>query len=360
MPCRVLNPAGEGRRKRKLFAGVLPKPRIPIPTRKALPSPLPHSALWKPATDIPLRSPTLRVAARARDGNLPAVEDFLVILNPAARSEKAAALARDVRRTCAGAELRYTTAPGEARQIAAHARSAGYRAIVAAGGDGTINEVVNGLEGSGIPLGVLPLGTMNVFAIEMGLPAGDWRKCWDIIRAGRTRHIDLPSANGHRFVQLAGVGFDAQIVEQTSGEFKRNWGPLSYVINAAHIAGRHPPRLVAEADGTVHEGSFVMIGNGRFYGGPFRLFNDAAPDDGKLDMLLFQNLGYLDIVRYLQAILFGLHPKLPDVVYAQAHTITVTSSEPVPVETDGDVIGRVPVTFTLAPRGLPVIVPEGE
>ena len=118
----------------------------------------------------------------------------------------------------------------------------GFEQIVAAGGDGTIHEVVNGIAGSEAALGLMPMGTMNVFANELGLPANDLGRCWEIIRAEHTRLIDLPTANGKHFVQLAGVGLDAQVVKETSLTFKRNFGPLSYLISAAQIAGRRPPR----------------------------------------------------------------------------------------------------------------------
>ena len=106
----------------------------------------------------------------------------------------------------------------------------GFERIVAAGGDGTINEVVNGIAGSDAALGLLPMGTMNVFATELGLPSYDLNRCWEIIKAEHTRLIDLPSANGKHFVQLAGVGLDAQVVKETSLALKRNFGPLSYLF----------------------------------------------------------------------------------------------------------------------------------
>jgi len=284
----------------------------------------------------------------------------LVILNPAARSSRAASLAREVQTVCEDATVRITTKPGEAHALAKRAAHEGYEVVVAAGGDGTVNEVVNGMADTGTTLGVLPLGTMNVFALELGIPTNDLARCWKIIREGRTREIDLPKANDHRFVQLGGVGLDAQTLTETTGEFKRNWGPLSYVINAAQIAGRETPRLFAE---TIHgqiDGSFVLVGNGRLYGGPFKLFNDAKLDDGKLDLIVFQNLGYLDIVRYLQAILFGQHPELPDVHYVQSPWVEVHSDQEVPVEVDGDVIGNLPVRFTLDPLALRVLVPPSD
>jgi diacylglycerol kinase (ATP) len=284
----------------------------------------------------------------------------VVILNPAARGEKARRLCEKIAGLSDTALLRITTAPGEARQLAREAVEEGCRTIVAAGGDGTINEVVNGIAGAPeVHLGVLPIGTMNVFATELGIPdATNLPACWEIITAGNLRVVDLPSANGHCFVQLGGIGLDAQVVQETSWEFKKNWGPLSYLISATQIASRPPPRLALEsADIGTIDGSFVLVGNGRLYGGPFVLFNDAKVDDGKLDVLVFKNLGYLDIVRYLHAIIMGFHPDLHDVEYFQTSSLTVSSAEAIPVEVDGEVIGTVPITFSVAPRALCVFAP---
>src|SRR5207302_9508312 len=102
----------------------------------------------------------------------------------------------------------------------------------------------------------------------------------------------------------------------------------------------------------------VLVGNGRYYGGPFVIFKEARIDDGKFDVLVFKNLGYLDIVRYLQAIIFGTHTKLSDVEYFQTRKVSIRSDEHVPVEVDREVIGELPVTFRVAPRKLKVFAPR--
>ncbi len=257
------------------------------------------------------------------------------------------------------AEVRHTTRHGEAREWA-EAAAGDYDAVVAAGGDGTINDVVNGIARSGTPLGILPIGTMNVFASELGLPVRDLRKCWRIITAGATRSIDLARANKRFFVQMGGVGLDAQIVEETPWAMRKNLGPLSYLVSGAQIASRPPPRLRVLADGAEHEGSFVLIGNGRFYGGPVPIFSNAIIDDGLLDVLIFKNLGYLDIVRYLNGIVFGKHTTMRDVAYFQTKRATVQCDDRVPVEVDGEVVGAAPVTFRISRRKLRVLAPSPE
>ena len=284
---------------------------------------------------------------------------ILVIINPSARSERARALCRKIEHLSPRAYVRLTNAPGEARALAKQAAAEGCERIVAAGGDGTINEVVNGIAGTEAALGLLPLGTMNVFATELGLPVGNLRKCWEVIEHGQVKPVDLPRANDRYFVQMAGIGFDAQIVAATSFDFKKTLGPLSYIISATQIASKKPPKLTVRGGGGTREGSFVLVGNGRYYGGPFVLFQQARIDDGMLDVLIFKNLGYLDIVRYFQAIMLGNHTALSDVEYFQTAQVRVTSVDAAPVEVDGDVIGNLPVTFKVLPKALRVIVPGG-
>lgn len=260
---------------------------------------------------------------------------------------------------CGDAELCATVRAGDAEQLARDAVAGGFEQVVAAGGDGTIHEVVNGLAGSDVALGLMPMGTMNVFANELGLPANDLARCWEIIRAEQTRLIDLPRANEKHFVQLAGVGLDAQVVKETSLKLKRNFGPLSYLISAAQIASRRPPRLLIESDDALtEEGSFVLIGNGRLYGGRLPFFKHAANDDGLLDVIVFKQIGYLDLLKYLQNVVFTSDITTREVEYFQTRALRVSSHDEVPLELDGELAGSCPVEFRLEPRQLRVLAPH--
>lgn len=281
-----------------------------------------------------------------------------VILNPAARGQRARRLQDRVEAITRGATLLFTARAGEAEALARTAVAEGFRNIVAAGGDGTVNEVVNGIAGTGATLGLLPLGTMNVYAAELGLPANNLEACWKIITSGETRHVDLPRANEKHFVQLAGVGFDAQAIKETSRALKRSFGPLSYVVSAAQIAARQPPLLRIESEHAVtEEGSFVLVGNGRLYGGPFPFFKQALIDDGLFDVLIFKRLNYLEIIRYMQDVLFSSQITSREVEYFQTTALRVTSEGSVPVEIDGELIGNCPVEFSIRAGGLHVFAP---
>jgi diacylglycerol kinase (ATP) len=286
------------------------------------------------------------------------VQDTFVILNPAARSERARRWRAHVEQLARGAVLCATSCVGEAQSLARRAALEGYGKIVAAGGDGTINEVVNGLAGTDAALGLLPMGTVNVFATELQLPAAKLKECWKIICAGHTRSIDLPNANGKHFVQLAGIGLDAQAVKETSTKLKRSFGPLSYLISAAQIASRPPPHLLIQSENAgTREGSFVLIGNGRLYGGPFPFFKRAAIDDGLLDVLVFKRVSYFDIIRYLQGVIFSSSINIAEVEYFQTARLRVSSPQEVPVEVDGELIGVCPVEFRMGERSLRVLAP---
>ncbi|HEY5744162.1 MAG TPA: diacylglycerol kinase family protein [Terrimicrobiaceae bacterium] len=289
-------------------------------------------------------------------------QKILVILNPVARSERANSLREKIASLSHQIKLRNTSSPGDARALAARAVTQGYETIVAAGGDGTINEVVNGIAGAGahVRFGILPIGTMNVFASELGIPQNNLVKAWRVIEEGFCRLVDLPRANEEYFVQLAGAGLDAEVVRQTTPDFKKVLGPMSYLLTLAQVAARQPPKIRIEpVDGIPREGSFALVGNGRFYGGPFVLFKDARLDDGLLDVLVFKNQSHWDLIRYFQAIIFGSHPALPDVEYFQSRGLRLTSPEPVPVEIDGELTGTLPYEFGFSVGKLRVLVPQG-
>ena len=285
--------------------------------------------------------------------------DIAVILNPTAGNlETVRDCQERVESIARGCRLRITSHAGEAEALARRAVEEGFGRIVAAGGDGTVNHVANGIAGSNTALGILPMGTVNVFAMELGLPWNDLELCWSIVEAGDMRLVDLPSANGKCFVQLAGIGLDAQVVQETSLAFKRSLGPLSYLISAAHIAARQPPKLFIQSeDASVREGSFVLVGNGRLYGGPFPFFKHAVIDDGLLDVVVFKRLGYLEIIKYLHDVVFSSDIRVPEIEYFQTRHLHVSSEQDVPLELDGELAGNCPVDFQMHEKALPVLSP---
>ena len=286
------------------------------------------------------------------------MKKVLVILNPAAKSDRARALKEKIKALSARIVVRMTSAPGDARVMARKALDEGFETIVAAGGDGTVNEIAGGVAGSAVRFGILPVGTMNVFASELGIPQNNLAAAWKVIEDGCLRELDLPMANSSPFVQLAGIGLDAEVVRLTTPESKKSLGPVSYLLTLAQVAAVSPPTVVLDpVDSRRRKGSFVLIGNGRLYGGPFVLFKNARPDDGLLDVLVFKNQSHWDVVRYFQAIAFGSHADLPDVEYFQTRSMNIHSSASVPVELDGELADVLPCTFGFFPKKFFVTAP---
>ena len=282
-----------------------------------------------------------------------------IIFNPAARGEKARSLEEKVRSLTGPDTPLFTSRPGETVALARQLAQEGHSTIVAAGGDGTINEVVNGIAGLDVSLGILPTGTMNILACELGLPTTQLEQCWEIIQRGFTRSIDLAMANDQYFVQLAGIGLDALVVRETDLNMRKTIGPISYIFAAAQIIGRPAPRLeICFNERETMGGCFVLVGNGRFYGGPLSFFPKAKNDDGLLDVLVFKHQGYLDIIRYLQGVLIGNHADFADIEYRQIHSLRVISDRRIPVEIDGEVSFHTPVQFRVGPSKLRVHVPN--
>lgn len=287
-----------------------------------------------------------------------------IIINPAANSTKASAQMERIRNLQPTPEIHVTEGIGSAREIAARLAAEGHPIVVAAGGDGTVNEVVNGLTSHhlSVPdpakhttLGILPVGTMNVMAYEMGLPGRNLEACWDIIHTGATREIDLWQANEQYFAQLAGVGFDAEIVQQTPWEMKRRFGPLSYVMTAARILGQEAPVLSVEIEGRPPLfGSVVLLGNGRHYGGPVPVFRDASNTDGLLDVLILHQRRPLEAFQFLAALVATGYQECNDIDYLQVKSLKVTSEQIVPYELDGELGQNTPVEIKLAPFKLKV------
>jgi diacylglycerol kinase (ATP) len=279
-----------------------------------------------------------------------------IIFNPSARGGKAISLYGELKELAGTAPIFGAAAADSIQELAAAVIKQGYDHIVVAGGDGTVNGVINGTGTADVLLSVLPLGTMNVFAYELGIRSSQLKKCWEMIQLGRPRAVDLVLANQNYFVQLAGVGLDAMTVQATDLQMRKTIGPVSYLLSAAKVIGRPAPTLHLQfEDHSERTGCFVLIGNGRFYGGPFSLFQDARNDDGLLDVLIFKHQSYLDIFRYLQGVLIGNHIGLSDIEYRQVPSVQVVSEEPVPLELDGDVAGSTPVQFQIAPKRLQVV-----
>jgi YegS/Rv2252/BmrU family lipid kinase len=292
-----------------------------------------------------------------------------VIFNPAARGNKARRFRRHLDEMAQQSVFKATTAPGDARRFAATAVADGFDVIVAAGGDGTVNEVLNGM--AEVPdgfnrarLGVLPLGTVNVFARELRIPM-KLERAWEMLRRGRDATIDLGRVDyledgrpaQRYFIQLAGAGLDARAVELVSWRLKKNAGPLAYVVAGFQaLAEKQRPICVSAGDKKI-EGELALFGNGKFYGGSFEFFPAAELTDGILDVCVFPRLTLGLLWRIVPTLL--LRRKLPprQVRRLRAPRMELTSDASIGFELDGEWVGHLPATFSVETRKLRVVVP---
>ena len=292
-----------------------------------------------------------------------------VIFNPAARGEKARHFRRHLEALGNQATLKLTAAAGDARRLAEEAVNEGFDIVVAAGGDGTLNEVLNGLgdapEGfERARLGLLPLGTVNVFARELGLPVR-LEAAWEAIQQGKETRIDLPcvdhEADGLRqrryFAQLAGAGLDARAIELVHWPLKKRIGPLAYVVAGLKALMGAQSKITVTGGGRSETGELVLIGNGRLYGGQYRIFPGADVRDGRLDVCVFPRVNWLTLARCGPALLLQGRPPASLVRAFQAESLTLNSPVTTPLEADGELLGRLPATFSVQRSRLRVIVP---
>jgi len=258
-------------------------------------------------------------------------------------------------------DVRVTWERGDARRFVSEAGQVDL--LIAAGGDGTLNEVVHGLmdlsKAERPTLGIVPLGTANDFANGCGIPR-EPKKALSLCMKGEAVPIDVGKANDRWFINAASSGFGAEITATTSPELKRLLGPAAYTVMGAVLAinlHHYQGRLALPGREITGSGLVAIVGNGRQTGGGIQVAPRACIDDGLLDVVVFKRIGYLDIIRYLQEVIFSSSISVPELEYFQTKRLRVSSKDEVPVEVDGELIGTCPVEFRVRERGLRVLAP---
>jgi diacylglycerol kinase (ATP) len=259
-------------------------------------------------------------------------------------------------------DLKPTTAPHDATEIASRAARNGSSEIIVAGGDGTINEVIQGLAGTKARLGIIPRGTANVLARELGLPL-DEQEAAEIAARGRSRRIHLGLAidetnNVSRyFALMAGIGLDASIVRNVRPRLKKRIGKGAFWISGlSHLASWSPHPFVLEIDGREYTATFAAIGKGPRYGGDLAITPEARLDEPEFEVCMIETSNRFRYLRLLsQAMRAGMPRDNPSVRFVK--TNKVLGRGDAPVQIDGELIGSLPMRFEIAPNSLEVIVP---
>lgn len=292
-----------------------------------------------------------------------------IIYNPAAKGQKAERFRRLLDTISAEATLKQTAAPRDARRLATQAIGEGFDTLIAAGGDGTLNEVLNGM--GDVPdgfsksrLGVLPLGTVNVFARELGIPLKP-EAAWPVLRRGNEKQIDLAvvdNGEGEQqertyFAQLAGAGLDSRAIELVDWPTKKKLGPLAYVIAGLKAMREEQSRIIVSDGAHTVSGQLALVGNGRLYGGSYRIFPTANFCDGKLDVCVFPVVNWPTLFSCGISIL--LRGRLPEtkVVRLRAASFSFIGKSSTRFEVDGELAGKLPARFSVQSLALRVLIP---
>ena len=289
---------------------------------------------------------------------------IILICNPAAKSMSEAKIERARRlleQKDYRVELLLTKQRGEAEQLAKDATKRAPSVIIAAGGDGTFNEVANGMAGSDIPMAILPLGTTNVLAKELGIPdtvEGALEVALNntpkSVSLGRIAIVRDSSPVSRYFILMAGIGFDGEAVFGINETFKKISGKGAYLYSGVKTLLRFAPdKLAVTVDGKTYPASSVIVGNASKYGGNFRVTPDARLIDPILHVCLFKGRKRIDTLRYIFGIVTGNHLKFADVEYLKARQIAIKGRAHIQI--DGDYFGITPAEISIVPNALRLI-----
>ncbi len=255
-------------------------------------------------------------------------------------------------------EVFTTRYPGHAARIVRRRRQ-GLDFVTVFGGDGTVREVVKGLGENPLPVGIIPFGTVNVLALELGLSFNPLAAVATVLE-GHTRRIDVGYMNDEPFLLMVSSGIDALAVHNVDLRAKRLFGRIAYLGSALWSAFNLRVRRVwisIPETGVRDRGYLAIIANSRYYAGPYKIAEKTRIDDGILDVLLFKRRSIGDTLLLLAGILIGRHRYLKDVVFYRGRVIEVGSRRRQKMQMDGDKAPSTPARVWVRKRFLPVIVP---
>lgn len=231
--------------------------------------------------------------------------------------------------------------------------------LVVCGGDGTVSSAAMAVMESGLPMGIIPLGTANDLARTLGVPT-DIVQAADVIAAGAKRRIDIGSVNGHGFFNVASVGLSTQLAEGLRHEAKRRWGRLSYAFAAMRVLSRARPfsAVISREGETFRVRTYqVAVGNGRHYGGGNVVAADAEIDDGYLDLYSLELSNVWKLALMLRSFRSGTHGAWEEVRTARCKRFEIRTRRPAPINADGEIVTQTPAKFLVHPGAIEVYVP---
>jgi YegS/Rv2252/BmrU family lipid kinase len=286
-----------------------------------------------------------------------------LIYNPASgrgrgKLGRVGGLLADLRRRGIEAEPFPTTRPGHATELSRRALEQNVDLVVVWGGDGTLNEVVAGMLGSEVPLGLLPGGSVNVFARATGVPLR-LGKATKALEVAKPRIIPVGMAGGRPFLLMAGVGLDAEVIRRLDPGFKRVAGVLAFWIRGFSLLATYPfSPFVVRAGGREYTATSVIAGKLPYYGGRYRITPDAAIDEPQLDVVMFQGRWGPAYLRYLAGVLVGQHLRFKDVRHVKTDRLEIEAQSSIYHQLDGELAGHSRVEISVRPCALRVLLPD--
>lgn len=288
-----------------------------------------------------------------------------VILNPAAGRGQGAARLAEIEAALAKApsdriaewQVWQTNGPGHARELASKALSEGANVLAAAGGDGTLNEILNGAWAGPATLAVLPIGTGNDFARALSFGT-DFGEALDKLASGQPRPVDVGFVNDRAFLNIAGCGFDAMVADRINRGYRSLRGTAAYVAAVVECLCRYRAaefRILCGDEELTFRAMLCSVANTCSYGGGMRIAPDALIDDGLFDVAVVRETSRFEFLRAFPSVFTGKHTDHPKYLHRRARWVRVESDPPMPVLVDGEVVGTTPATFTMRPRAITVL-----
>lgn len=232
--------------------------------------------------------------------------------------------------------------------------------IVICGGDGSISSGAMAVMESGLPLGIMPMGTANDLARTLAIPM-DLTAAAQVIAAGQTRRIDMGTVNGHAFFNVASIGLSSELAQGLDPTLKKRFGRLGYAVAASKVltkASRFHATITEKGQSTEVDTFQIAIGNGRHYGGGNVVRDDAEIDDGHLDLYSLELKNLWKLALMLRSFRSGTHGAWQEVRTARCVEFDILTKQPMPVNTDGEIVTATPAHFKVHPRAVAIFAPE--
>lgn len=257
--------------------------------------------------------------------------------------------------------IKTTAKQGDGIRLSEEAVAQGYTHIIACGGDGTLNEVANGIAEKDAVFGIIPLGTENVLAKAFGVPLDVVGACRHFLQSSEKK-MDMGVANGRNYIIMSGIGFDAKVVSEMDLELKKTLGSVGFILKGAwHLLAddgvknpRAKIRLFDTGEEYEYPAWFIVVGNLAHYSGTIKLALNAKFDDGKLDILVFPNSDALDMVKQIIGALTETHLQIGNIPYFTSSDFEIITDPPLLCHIDGELLGETPVHYQVKPGALTI------